>query len=62
MAIEIISFLTFLLFVVAYILYKTRNNQEKEDNGIPYQDFELCNNECYQCKISQKCWELLNHM
>lgn len=62
MAIKIISFLTFLLCVVFYILYKTGDNQDKEGEETTYQDFELCNNACYQCKISQKCWELLNHM
>lgn len=62
MVIKIIAFLTFLLFITFYILYKIGNNQDKEGEEITYQDFELCNNVCYQCKISQKCWELLNHM
>ncbi|WML34820.1 hypothetical protein [Clostridium sp. OS1-26] len=68
MAIRIISISIFLSFVILCTLYKVGNNQNKEDEEITYQDFEdskafrSCGNECYKCEISQKCWEVLNHM
>lgn len=63
MAIKIILFLTFLSLAALYTVYKVGYNQAKEEvEETTCQDFEVCNNLCYQCKISQKCWELSNHM